>query len=312
MQKNYEELFAVPLSAAPSLLRANLAQSAARLVETEKRLEEAEKTIMGLLGEPLSRNVSGALRASLASLPRQSAALADQRPPPVQLENHAAFAASVDGLGAWIKSRMNQAHGILLPCASQWMAALVESRALAEEGKATEALEKASTLHPALSETRKQALVPFLEVLFWELLRTIEQDLDQGHKEKAAALADRGRAIIERTPSLGQFKGLLENVLAPKPANAAMGPVASTTASGGQGARVEQAEALLRDYADEFSMAENQLERQFLQAVRDGSEVAFKRSEKLRNRLHKSTRWGGREPFKTTLKLLESLTGRGT
>jgi hypothetical protein len=55
-------------------------------------------------------------------------------------------------------------------------------------------------------------------------------------------------------------------------------------------------------------MAENQLEQEFLTAVREGTYEAFKRKEKLRKRLQKRTRWGGREPYKTTLRLLESLT----
>ena len=55
-------------------------------------------------------------------------------------------------------------------------------------------------------------------------------------------------------------------------------------------------------------MPENQLEREFLKALSEGSEAAFKRKEKLRNRLQKRTRWGGREPYKTTLRLLESVT----
>jgi len=53
-------------------------------------------------------------------------------------------------------------------------------------------------------------------------------------------------------------------------------------------------------------MAENQLEQAFLKAVKEGADAAFKRKEKLRNRLQKRTRWGGRDPYKTTLELLES------
>lgn len=64
----------------------------------------------------------------------------------------------------------------------------------------------------------------------------------------------------------------------------------------------------MHDYADELSLAENQLEQEFLKAVWAGSEAAFKRKARLRNRLQQRTRWGGREPYKTTLKLLESVT----
>jgi hypothetical protein len=55
-------------------------------------------------------------------------------------------------------------------------------------------------------------------------------------------------------------------------------------------------------------MAVNQLEQEFLKAVWEGSDAAFKRKAKLRNRLQRRTQWGGREPYKTTLKLLESIT----
>ncbi len=84
-------------------------------------------------------------------------------------------------------------------------------------------------------------------------------------------------------------------------------PSTAAPALESQGPRAHEAEALLCDYADELSLAENQLEQAFLAAVRAGSDATFKRKEKLRNRLRKRTQWGGREPYKTTLKLLESL-----
>jgi len=111
------------------------------------------------------------------------------------------------------------------------------------------------------------------------------------------------------------FKSLFQTLFAPRPpreATASPEPSTAASASGPEGVRVHQAEVLLRDYADELSLAENQLEQEFLQAVRDGSDPAFKRKEKLKNRLKRRTRWGGREPYKTTLKLLESVTGCNT
>ena len=95
---------------------------------------------------------------------------------------------------------------------------------------------------------------------------------------------------------------------APNTAAAPPTPSAAAPVAQAQGPRARQAEALLRDYADELSLAENRLEQEFLQAVTEGSDAAFKRKEKLKNRLQKRTRWGGREPYKTSLKLLESTT----
>ena len=317
MRQEYERLFAVSLSAAPSVLRANLPRSDPRLVETKKRIEEAEKTIMGLLGEPLSRKVSEHLRATLAGLPKQTGGLAEQPVPRIQveIESQTTFEASVAGLGAWIKSTRNQAPNVSSPCASQWLATLVELRALAEDGKGAEAIEKASVLHPILSETNRQALAPFFAELSWLFLRATEKELGQGDTGRATALAERAMAIIEETPSRDDFKSLLQELFVPKAPDTGFAPPrpsVAASAAEAQGPRARQAEELLREYADELSLAENQLDQTFLQAVRDGSDAGFKRKEKLRNRLQRRTRWGGREPYKTTLKLLESVTGCNT
>lgn len=309
LRENYERLVGVSLSAAPSVLRANPAQTAAGLMETKRKFEEAEQTIMNLLGEPLSRKVSAQLRGTLAALPKPGAGLAEQPGPRIRLENQTTFQESITSLCAWIKSRRNQVPSASLPCASQLLVTLVELRVLAEEGNAAEALEKASVLYPTLSETKKQALAPCLSELCWSLLRAIEEQLDQGNHEKATALAERARAVIEGTPLRDDFKSLLQHLLAPKTANkgfAPLGASAAAWASEAQGQRAYQAEVLLRDHADELSLAENQLEQEFLQAIRQGLDADFRRKEKLRNRLQRRTRWGGREPYKTTLKLLES------
>ena len=310
LRKNYEGLCAVSLSAAPSVLRANPAESAAQAVETRKRFEAAEQTILTLLLEPLSTKVSEHLRETLAALPKRTSTLAEQTGPRIQLESPTAFEQSVARLCAWISSTRNPKRSASLPGESQLLPALVELRALVEGGDGAEVLEKASVLYPTLSKARRQALAPFFGELSWSFLQAIEQQLDRGNKEKATALAESARTIVEGKPSQDEFKSLLEELFAPKPANKAFEPPGPSTAASAPeppGPRAQQAELLLRDHADELNMVENQLEQAFLKAVREGSEAAFKRKEKLRNRLQKRTRWGGREPYKSTLNLLESL-----
>jgi hypothetical protein len=187
----------------------------------------------------------------------------------------------------------------------------VELRALAEKGKAIAALGKANELMPRLNGAQKQALGPFFAELSWTLLREIETELDHGHKEQAESLAQGARVLVEGTSSRDDFESLLHQLFAPKPADDDLAPPGQTAVeakSSEQSAKAHQAETLLRLYADELNMAENQLEREFLKSVLEGSEANFKRKEKLRNRLRKRTQWGGREPFKTTLKLLEAET----
>jgi hypothetical protein len=311
LRKDYERLFAVSLSVAPSALRANPVESAAQLAETRKRFEEAEQTIMKLLGEPLSRKVSEQLRVTLAGLLNQTSSLAGQTVPRIRLEDKTAFEKSIASLCAWIRSIRNPAPSGSLLGAGQLLATLVELRVFAEEGNAAEALEKAGVLYATLSKTKKQALAPFFGELSWSFIQAIEEQLDRGNSEKSAVLAESARAIIEGTPSRDDFKSSLQELFAPKAANKGLAPLGPSTiepASEAQVPRAHQAEVLLRDHADELGMAENQLEQEFLKAVRGGSDAAFKRKEKLRNRLQKRTRWGGREPYKTTLKLLESVT----
>jgi len=315
LRKHYERLFAVSLSAAPSVLRANPAQSAAQLAEATKRSEEAERMIVGLLGEPLDRKVSEQLRGTLAALPKPGATFVEQPLPPIRLENQVALAESLTGLCGWINSSRRRAPSASSPCASQWLGALVQWRALAEEGNAAEALEQASAAYPKLSATKRQALAPFFAELSWLFLRAIEKELRQGDTGKATALANGAMAIIEGTHARDDFSSLLQELLGPRAPNKAVAPPipsAAASAAEAQEPRARQAEALLRDYADELGLAANRLEQQVLQAVREGSDAAFKRKEKLRNRLQRRTRWGGREPYKTILKLLESATDCGT
>jgi hypothetical protein len=312
LRKSYEQLFAVSLSAAPSVLRSNPADTAAQLVETKKRFEEAEQRIISLLVEPFSRNVSEQLRETLAVLHTQTNGRPQRPVPRIQVESQTTFEESVTGLCAWIKSKGNQAASASLPSAHQWLATMVELRALVEEAHTAEALEKARTVHPTLSETQKQALAPFFGELSWSLLQAIEQQRELGNIEQVSALAEGAMRLIEGTPSRDQFKSLLQQLFAPKAMNrrfTPQGPSIAASAPEARGPRAHRAEELLRVYADELSLDENQLEQEFLEAVRDVSEAAFKRKEKLRNRLQRRTRWGGREPYKTTLKLLESVAG---
>ena len=74
LRQDYERLFAVSLAAAPSARRKTPAASASQLIETRKRFEEVEQTIITLLGEPLSRKVSEQLREPWRLYPIQVAA----------------------------------------------------------------------------------------------------------------------------------------------------------------------------------------------------------------------------------------------
>jgi hypothetical protein len=134
-------------------------------------------------------------------------------------------------------------------------------------------LRRQGVLYPTLSKTKKQALAPFFGELSWSFIQAIEEQLDRGNNEKAAALAESARAIIEGTPSRDDFKSLLQELFAPKAANKGLAPLGPSTiapASEAQVPRAHQAEVLLRDHADELGMAENQLEQEFLKAVRGG------------------------------------------
>jgi len=199
-----------------------------------------------------------------------------------------------------------------LPPPRQLLVTLIDLRVLAEEGRLGEVLPKAAALFPTLSQATKLALAPFFTELFWSLLRLIEQEVDRGNWATANSLAESARTLVEETPARDDFKSLLQQVLAPRPKPGGTAPAAALTAapaSEAQGSRARLADALLHDYGDELAMAENQLEQEFLHAVKEGSDAEFRRKEKLRNRLQRRTRWGGREPYKTTLKLLD--TGAG-
>jgi hypothetical protein len=214
---------------------------------------------MKLLGEPLSRKVSEQLRVTLAGLLNQTTSLEGQMVPRIRLEDKTAFEKSIASLCAWIRSIRSPAPSGSLPGAGQLLANLVELRVLAEEGNAAEALEKASVLYPTLNETKKQALAPVFGELSRSFLRAVEQQLDRRNSEKAAALAESARAIIEGTPSRDDFKSLLQKLFAPKAANKGLAPLGPSTiepASEAQGPRAHQAEVLLRDHADELGMAE--------------------------------------------------------
>jgi hypothetical protein len=109
---------------------------------------------------------------------------------------------------------------------------------------------------------------------------------------------------------LSEFNSMFEALCPPRSAEKELAPpppAATPGLAGAPGARARQAQLLLRQYAEELALAGNRLEREFLQAVVEGADAAFKRREKLRNRLQKLTQWGGREPYKSTLRLLDSV-----
>ena len=166
----------------------------------------------------------------MAALPNPGGSLTGQTAPRLDLENQTTFERSIASLCSWIRSTNKPAPGASLPPASQLLARLVELRLFAEEGNAPEALEKACFLYPTLSQTKKQALAPFFGELSWSFLRAIEQLLDRGNKEKATALAENAKAIIEGTASRDEFKSLLQELFAPKPANQRLTPLGPSPA----------------------------------------------------------------------------------
>ena len=254
------------------------------------------------------------MRAILAGLRDADDSLPEQVPGRIHLENQTVFEQSIAGLCAWIKSHNPQAPGASELRGNQLLATFVELRGLAEAGKVAEALERAMSLYPMLNPGRKQALGTFYGQLSRAMLGVIEQWLIQGNRKEATELSQRVTALIQGTPGGDEFQGSLQEILTPRLAEKASAPETPSTAVASPEAHAARrsAELLLRDYANELGLAENKLEQEFLEAVVAGSDGAFKRKEKLKHRLQKRTRWGGREPYKTTLKLVESaIDGRG-
>ena len=311
----YEQSFGVTLSRSPSVLRGGAGTRTAQLAQTKNPFEEAEQTIMGLLTEPLNRKVSEKLRVVLEQLPKPGTHLSELAVPPIRLENRTAFDESIVSLCAWVKSTTRREPDAAPPSASRFLTDCVELRGMAEEGRLEGALAKSTALYPTLGKAEKEALAPLFGELAWSLLQEIEGQLHHGNHEKAAALAQKVTVIIERTPLRDDFKSLFQTLFAPRRATEfSLPPVPATGVSEGNSgdAMVHQAEVLLRDHADELGMAENQLEKDFLLAVIEGSVGAFRRKEKLRSRLQRRTHWGGREPYRTILRLLQASSGRET
>ena len=309
LRGHYEKQLAVTLPARPSLWPSAFAGSGTRLQDTRRKLEEAEGRMLDLVREPLGARVSGQMREILATLPTPEGHAAEQPPPRIRLESITSFEESLAALCRWVRSLHKPAPGPGLLPGTQRLAELIELRSLAEQGRAAEALDQALSLRPALSEGQVRALGPLFGQLSGAWLAAIEQKLDQGARDEAATLSQRVIGLIQGTPGQEEFQGLLRELFAPRPGEGAPAPAVPSVQPAVQGARREsarQAEELLRDYADELSLDGNTLEREFLQAIVAGSGDAFKRKEKLRRRLEKRTQWGGREPYRTTLKLLAS------
>jgi hypothetical protein len=310
LREHYERSFGVSLSEAPTVLQANRCECEARLAETKTQLEQAEQTVIGLLAEPLTNKISALMRATLATIPTVWTSLAEQTAPRVRFDSREVFEGSVNELCAWLKTALPRGPDDGSLSARQFLAACIGFRELAEQEKTEEALASLSALYPTLSETRQHALAPFLGELAWSLLQAIEQQCQTGNITNATRLAARATALVEATPFSEDFKNMFQTLFTPQPVQKA-DPlpqlVIGASPSDPNGTRAREADLLLRNYAEELNLAENQLERAFLQAVRDGSETGFRRRDKLNNRLKRRTRWGGREPYRTLLRLLESI-----
>lgn len=310
MRAHYERSFGVSLSRAPTLRQAGRAEREAELAEAKTRFEQAEQTILALLAEPLSKKISGELQTILDALPQEWPSAAEQSAPCLRLESREAFRGSINELCTWLRTGLGSGAVDDLFDARPFLAACAGTRKLAEEGQIEPALAKLSALYPALSEARKQAVAPVFGELAWSLLQAVEQEFQQGNIAKATQVAERALAIVQATPFSENFKNLVQTLFGPQllqnedalpavPTGSSLPPADVT--------RAQQAESLLRLYGDELNLPENQLERDFLQAVRDGSEADFKRKEKLYHRVKRRTRWGGREPYRMILQLLGSV-----
>ena len=302
LRTKYEALYGVSLANAPSFDK-NRPGITTRPAEAKMKVEAAEQKILRLLKEPLEKQVSQPAREAMSTLLQERTDFARQLAPHIQLESPAAFEESVASLRSWVAPTVLPAERIS-PNGSAPLAALTEARILAEEGQAIKALERAERVYPCLSKTRKQALAPFFVGLAWLLLAAIERLYAEGDAEAATSIVQKSRTLIAETPALGEFNGLVNELFLQKPPPDSVG---DSPASAPTSPRRQQAQALLSDYADELSLAGNRPEREFLYAVIEGSDQKFKWKEKLNNRLRRLTQWGGREPYRTTAALLESV-----
>ena len=308
LRGDFETLFAVALSDAPSVVAPDHPRRAALLVESKKRMLEAERIILSSLHEPLGSRVLERLEATLAGFPEESTLSPETPVPHIQLENQTKFAESIASLCAWMHSDETQALGVSEPEGRQLLIAVARVRALAETGKLEEALQQAMILYPGMNQRRKPSLDAFLSQLSGPLLGAVEHKLRKGNMDQATALSQRTIALTKGTPIGEELRSLLEELFTSRSAEKASAeeiPLFSSSIPEAEASQDPIAQRLLTMYADELRMVENKLERAFLESVVASQDTAFKHKTQLRHRLQRLTRWGGREPHKSALKLLE-------
>jgi hypothetical protein len=312
LRSDYERLLGVTIANPPSCAPTHLAGRAMRLADARKRREVLEAAMVSFIVQPLSEWVSERLREALGVLSQADRSLLEQSLPCIVPDDQRKFQESVGRMCGWINSLARNVRNASPHGADPMFAELVELRALAEEGRAGEALERTARLASTLDESRKQALAPFFRELSWSALGDIERELIQGQAQKAKSLADSAAALVGGTPLEPELSGLLQDLFRREARESEPTPPAcpsAALASEAEGPRARQAAILLRDHAEELDLAENGLEHAFLQAVLQGSDASFRRKEKLKHRLRIRTRWGGREPYKTILRLLDTVGG---
>ena len=305
----YEKSFAITLTQAPNAWWENPEQLEARVAAVKHKIRETEDKIWDLLPEPLTRKVASAAREAIQVATQARLELEALVAPRLSLENPKNFEKSVASLGEWFQRRHSPASTAWLAPEDRLIQQLAELRILAEEGAVVAALDLAVALMDLLKKSQKARLEPFFAALSRLLLAPLKQQLHQGQRDQANACAEQARLLLAGTPALAEFEQAFKQCLQAQAADTAaaarlLAPSRVPPAPGLE-ARAKQAQALLRDYADELALGENLLEQQFLQTIASG--LVFSRKEKLENRLRKLTRWGGREPHVTSLKLLRSI-----
>lgn len=310
LRRHYASLLQVSLANAPSALWSDQQGLDQQLQETRHSIQRAEQAVWELLGSPIAQKVAEPLKENLERLAQARGQLQRQMVPVLELANQAALDRSLIGLRDWAQGLGNPSPTLPIAAADDPLWGLAEARSLAEAGEIVGAMERAACFFPLLTRKKKEHLATFFSELPSLILGHIEQELQQGQREKAYALAAKAKLLLEGQPGLSEYEALLQELFRPKqaaPASAAPGSTPRRTAPCQPlNPRIQQAEKLLSQYSDELAIGENGLEREFLQAIVQGSEAAFHRKTKLAHRLQKLTQWGGREPHMTTLRLLRT------
>ena len=301
-----EKAFTVNLTHAPSAWWEDLEQLEARVAAVKQKIPEAEGRIWDLLLEPLTREVAPFIREAIRVVTQAHDNLVALVAPRVTLQNQKDFEQSVANLGEWVKRRHKPASAPALTLEDQPLLQLAEVRILVEEGAVGRALDQAVALLGSLSKSQKTHLEPFFVALSRLLLEPLDENTSQPRKETVKAWAKQARLLLAGTPALVEFDRAFTQCghAYSEAATAATRLAASfrSLPAPEQEDRANKADSLLRDFADELALDENLLEKEFLQATDSGA--VFSRKQKLENRLRKLTRWGGREPHVSSLRLL--------